>query len=450
MKKHHLTPLALAITCLAAPAADPVWTLYKGTTIVKPRVDYPTLAACNAAVPQKAGGTYTCRTSVAVPLPPIDHTMHGGLPVAPQSTWPGGGVQPTYFTRGGTNAAGQVQPDGRQTLLTSGNGIPPLAPPGDEGAWRLRCFWTKQLFDDPIVYPGRPGLAHHHTFFGNDAIDAFTTAENIRAAGNGSSCRGGALNLSGYWFPSMLDTETQVPLAPIEITLYYKSTILPYFGKQMVNGKAEYPRVTPWPVGLKMITGNPGQDSQPVAVEYVTGAPDWGCFNQQTGLYTSQTGGTMPSTCPSGSVVRARTYFPMCWDGVNLDSPDHKGHMADARRRSGTDVYYDPYKPLECPPTHPKVMTQITLSVSWALPTGVPLAKYRLASDVNLANPAGWTWHADAFEAHDPAIQAVWVRECVGGDRGYDAAGSAIPGTLRDCGSANLGDGRVTVEWDGN
>jgi hypothetical protein len=68
-------------------------------------------------------------------------------------------------------------------------------------------------YDDPIVYPGAPGMAHHHTFFGNTAVDAFTTPENIRSKGN-ASCRGGTINLSGYWVLSMIDTATHKPLAP--------------------------------------------------------------------------------------------------------------------------------------------------------------------------------------------------------------------------------------------
>lgn len=30
--------------------------------------------------------------------------------------------------------------------------------------------------------------------------------------------------------------------------------------------------------------------------------------------------------CPVGIMVNQR--FPTCWDGVNLDSPDHMSHMA--------------------------------------------------------------------------------------------------------------------------
>jgi hypothetical protein len=30
--------------------------------------------------------------------------------------------------------------------------------------------------------------------------------------------------------------------------------------------------------------------------------------------------------CPEGIMVNVR--FPTCWDGVNLDAPDHMGHVA--------------------------------------------------------------------------------------------------------------------------
>jgi hypothetical protein len=30
--------------------------------------------------------------------------------------------------------------------------------------------------------------------------------------------------------------------------------------------------------------------------------------------------------CPYG--LRVNNFFPTCWDGVNVDSPDHKSHVA--------------------------------------------------------------------------------------------------------------------------
>ena len=47
--------------------------------------------------------------------------------------------------------------------------------------------------------------------------------------------------------------------------------------------------------------------------------------------------------CPGG--MRAQVYFPSCWDGVNLDSPDHKSHVSYP-----IGLYNDG----ACPPSHPK------------------------------------------------------------------------------------------------
>ena len=126
------------------------------------------------------------------------------------------------------------QPGVSSVMLTAPGAIPPAPAPGDweaDGAFRLLCNWSKMSYDDPIVYPGQPGAAHHHTFFGNTAIDANTTSENIRSKGN-ASCRGGTINLSGYWTPSMIDTATGKPIAPKVLLIYYKTGLLAVFQRQ--------------------------------------------------------------------------------------------------------------------------------------------------------------------------------------------------------------------------
>lgn len=50
----------------SAKVATPSWTLYKGTSTVKPAVAYSTLDLCAAAVPRTAAATYSCRANVAV------------------------------------------------------------------------------------------------------------------------------------------------------------------------------------------------------------------------------------------------------------------------------------------------------------------------------------------------------------------------------------------------
>jgi hypothetical protein len=56
--------------------------------------------------------------------------------------------------------------------------------------------------------------------------------------------------------------------------------------------------------------------------------------------------------CPGG--IRTNVHFPTCWDGVTLDPPDHKSHVAFSDRRT-----------LACPATHPVKIPQVMLEVVW-------------------------------------------------------------------------------------
>lgn len=58
--------------------------------------------------------------------------------------------------------------------------------------------------------------------------------------------------------------------------------------------------------------------------------------------------------CPGG--IRANHFFPTCWDGVNLDSPDHKSHVAYS---------LDGQVGGPCPDTHPVKIPQILYEVAW-------------------------------------------------------------------------------------
>jgi hypothetical protein len=73
--------------------------------------------------------------------------------------------------------------------------------------------------------------------------------------------------------------------------------------------------------------------------------------------------------------------FPQCWDGVNLDSPDHKSHMA-----YGTGA--------GCPSTHPIALPAITIKAHYTVPSGTNTSTWRLSSDRNGAT-AGTSGHGD-------------------------------------------------------
>jgi hypothetical protein len=58
--------------------------------------------------------------------------------------------------------------------------------------------------------------------------------------------------------------------------------------------------------------------------------------------------------CPGG--IRATVIFPSCWDGRNLDSPDHRAHMAysNVGLASGARA---------CPASHPVRVPQVMYEI---------------------------------------------------------------------------------------
>ena len=338
-------------------------------------------AAAPAAAPAPAyGGIFIDTTSLPVPAPGIDHP---------------------YLSEPGP--------------------LPPLPGPGDwetAGAFRLVCNWSHMGFDDPIAFPAQPGVAHHHTFFGNTAIDAYTNPDNIRSKGN-ASCRGGTINLSGYWVPSMIDTSTHKPIAPKSLLVYYKTGWWPYMNDNSV--------IQPLPKGLRMITGDASRATPGSGGSFE-------CFDPTTQAVRPGTvGDSIPKGCLPGDEMHMVISFPECWDGVNLDSPDHKSHMATH------ELFWsgDPQRQYRCPLDHPVVLPLISFIVSFDVTAGTDTSTWRLASDTyDPTRPGGYSIHADWMNGWDPAISDSWGVKCLR--------------ERRNCGSAILGDGRIALEFQGN
>ena len=96
--------------------------------------------------------------------------------------------------------------------------------------------------------------------------------------------------------------------------------------------------------------------------------------------------------CPAGSYLVLSVLFPDCWDGHNLDSADHRSHLADAS--AGT-----------CPASHPVAVPQLRLVVQY--PDGVG------GADVTLSSGGPQTAHADFFNAWNAESQARLVQDCI-------------------------------------
>ncbi|MDP9045237.1 MAG: DUF1996 domain-containing protein [Pseudomonadota bacterium] len=277
-------------------------------------------------------------------------------------------------------------------------GSPYLENPTNVGAFRVPCgSYARVSADDPIVFPGQPGKSHLHTFLGNTAADAFSTPDSL-LAGGGSTCAGGTLNRTAYWMPSMIDTRTGQPILPVGSNFYYK---LGYLGVKAGT-------VQPFPKGLRMIAGD-ARNAAPV------GSP-----NRFSCLAGGASGGDgawhaeIPACGPGGDLV-VSVSFPQCWDGKNLDSPDHKSHMAFGTGKG-------------CPADHPVPLPEITQNVHYHPRDASGTANWRLSSD-NYAGPGGYSLHSDWMGAWDVPTMKKFVDNCLNGNK--------------DCHDYILGDGTI-------
>jgi hypothetical protein len=283
-----------------------------------------------------------------------------------------------------------------------------IAPAGvGAGAFRTVCTFAHMSFDDPIVFPGLPGRSHLHTFFGNTGTDANSTPESIRDAGN-STCRGGIANRSAYWVPTLIDTRDNTPLKPDTFSVYYKIAAL------------AAPMVQPLPAGLRMIAGDPTASGPHPEVF----SSRWKCIggpNNQNALYQASIG-----NCDVGASLYQEVFFPQCWDGVNLDSPDHKSHMSYmVQVKNLADSGTHP----ECPKTHPVVLPHITFNVTYVVREKDAPLRWRLSSDMyDRSLPGGYSSHGDWFNGWKSDISDAFARNCLE--------------VQKDCHAHLLGDGR--------
>ncbi|WP_066265886.1 DUF1996 domain-containing protein [Hydrogenophaga palleronii] len=267
------------------------------------------------------------------------------------------------------------------------------------GNFRTSCDYSHMAFDDPIVYPGQPGRSHLHAFFGNTAVNGNSTAASIANTGN-STCRGGVINRSSYWVPAMIDTRDGTPLKPSSSQFYYKTG---YRGVVPSTVRA-------MPAGLRMIAGDMKNFSP-------SGPFAYSCHGTNGASVPEQQGPSIPN-CPVGSEVWQHIYFPQCWDGVNLDSPDHKSHMSYPITGRG------------CPASHPVPLPEITFNIIYPVSEANSTRRWRLSSDnYSSSIPGGYSAHGDWFNGWRPDIMETFVANC---DR-----------TALDCHSHLLGDGRA-------
>ena len=129
----------------------------------------------------------------------------------------------------------------------------------------------------------------------------------------------------------------------------------------------------------------------------------------------------IPASCPAGDAVRLTIIFPQCWDGTNLDSPDHKSHMAYPNYSSAGKFAS------KCPATHPVMLPELTEHFDYPVNAGQETAPshWRLSSDMYDASmKGGLSAHADWMMGWDVATMSSLVQNCL--SKGLDCGVGGI------------------------
>lgn len=176
--------------------------------------------------------------------------------------------------------------------------------------------------DNVIVAPGVSNGAHHfHDYIGNQSNNAFASDEDLAAADTSCVDKG---DKSTYYWPVLRlqngkqERDAGAPGGGTEGNagqiVTAKQVTLTFVGNP--RGK-----VTAMPRLLRIITGD--------AKAFVNGPANanasWSC----TGFEDRQLKDKYP-LCPAGSDVVRTFRFQSCWDGRNIDSANHRTHVAFA------------------------------------------------------------------------------------------------------------------------
>lgn len=276
------------------------------------------------------------------------------------------------------SATACVSVDGKK----QGTGPPTTPAAGAEGQFVSRCTFDHRASDDPIVKPSQLGASHSHDFFGNVSTNANSTYDSLRAA-PATSCRPGD-DKAAYWVPTLYLNDQ--PIAAGSAGFYYRS------------GRRDPKTVQPFPGGLKMVAGN--AMSLTVQDPWITG---WSCAGDNGGPETKESSDV--PTCPAGSELHLRVTFPDCWNGADLDSADHKSHMAYSTRGV-------------CPTDHSVAVPALTFSIRYPISGG---------SAVRLASGTAYTAHGDFFNAWDQSVLTGRVQSCINAAIICDTRGQSRP-----------------------
>lgn len=249
------------------------------------------------------------------------------------------------------------------------------APPtAGESKGRFDCQETILSDDDALIFFNIPnGSPHKHHVMGNylSFLQGYfynLDYNTLRSSGN-STCYGGPINRSLYWEPALSKVLTNGVTAfirAITFVTYYIGS--PDTTKRTDGSILDVDKVSIWPRGWSVIGGfdmsDPGNSRRASLIstagtgytyaeadaKFTPGFLGWYCTTPTSGNGSVATSpvagfdhqpwlrngdGTPTLNCSAAAPIVADFQTQACWDGVNLDSPNERLHVAYPIRDNG-------------------------------------------------------------------------------------------------------------------
>ncbi|KAG9234208.1 hypothetical protein BJ875DRAFT_504869 [Amylocarpus encephaloides] len=241
---------------------------------------------------------------------------------------------------------------------------------------------------DPVVNPGMVS-SHVHTIMGGNGFGF----EMDFASTQKSTCSSCTVkeDMSNYWVPTLYYKGPDGKFT--EVTQTGGATI--YYLQRTDSLDPEYPHLTAFPNDLRMVAGDPFLRSYKDTP--AQNAVTFACL----GTGTPEFHGFPDINCPDG--LRAQVFFPSCWNGKDMDSPNHKSHLAYP---AGMDHG-------ACPKSHPKRFISIFYEVIFNTPKFAD--KWHGKEQpffVSNGDPTGYGYHADFVNGWKEGVLQKAINDC--------------------------------------
>jgi hypothetical protein len=246
------------------------------------------------------------------------------------------------------------------------------APDKRQGGMTMLRFGCSQVVIDrvdPLVNPGQVPSPHVHQIVGGNKFNASMTTGDVSTGATCTTC-GFSDDFSNYWTANLYFKARNGTYKRVKQTgfpLQFNDN----FSTQVGGGilvyyvSAQPGQVKAFQPGFRMLVGNPNNRTPNNAMKYQNcfrcfSGPNFGgdvgapCQDSQRDTMALPT-----KACPGG--IRSNILFPTCWDGRNLDSPDHQSHVAYPTSGPATFLTLGG----SCPSTHPVRIPQLMYEVVW-------------------------------------------------------------------------------------